>query len=617
MVRLPNTPAYVLLRELGKGGFGVAYESELAAPPALAPGLSLASPSPARVCVKLEPCVDKKGARKNEPLDWDAMRRLEGVPGVPKLFATGTHSDSGRGRGAHFATVMTLLGESLHCARQRRASGFGLPQVALWAVQGLETLRCAHEKGLLHRDVKPENILLGRYLSESDAARAALTAAPLGRLYFCDWGLASKSDRSYRAAFPGSVTGTAGYASVHAHMGRAPAPRDDLESFAYCLAYALRGRLPWTFPGKAGDSKTDRAAYTKLCRSMMSVSASDLFPAAEERPFRHFAQAAFSLPFDSSELPYAALAALFAPLAAAAPGAPSPGPPKQLSLELPESLRQPAKGRCGMPTHGWILLFRKGESMKQRYHSHVASGNVTKHLTKAWSDGLWLTVGATCDASSSTGGGFSLCFVVDERPEWGMRPIRPERQSVNVSRNGMSSNMLPSEWIEKKWTAGYLITEVCGNRQGDSLVVMTKLASGCAPRGHDFAQRYRVHEDYPYDWMAEKKALGYSVTTLAPFGSRFLAVVSMLPSSWKQEQVCELDFCYPSEPLHRHWEAGYRIRSFAGNLDTLGIIMETGHGENAESTERRPGTDFPGSVVKRHWEKQEYLRGMTYGRITC
>ena len=39
--------------------------------------------------------------------------------------------------------------------------------------------------------------------------------------------------------------GTIRYASVHAHLGRAPSRRDDLESLAYTLMFLLNGRLPW------------------------------------------------------------------------------------------------------------------------------------------------------------------------------------------------------------------------------------------------------------------------------------------------------------------------------------------------------------------------------------
>jgi hypothetical protein len=56
--------------------------------------------------------------------------------------------------------------------------------------------------------------------------------------------------------------GTIRYASVHAHLGRTPSRRDDLESLAYTLLFLLNGRLPWQ--GFQGDNKGYLVAKKKM-----------------------------------------------------------------------------------------------------------------------------------------------------------------------------------------------------------------------------------------------------------------------------------------------------------------------------------------------------------------
>lgn len=424
------------------------------------------------------------------------------------------------------------------------------------------------------------------------------------------------------------MTGTPGYASVHAHLGRAPAPRDDLESFAYALSYALRGRLPWTTPGKQADSAADRRANAETCRAMMRCHASKLFCGAGEAPFVAFATAVFALPFDAWKLPYASLASLFAPIASGPPAAALAAAAPPLAAEL----SAPTKGRCvaGAGEHlGWILLFQEGPPMKQRYHSHVRRDSVLKHCQAAWADGMWVS---SIAAGPDEGAHTLLSFVVDAKPHWGLQRMRPQEQSVHLSHNQPASNCMPADWIAKQWERGYVITAVAGQSSGHSAVVMTRL-----PGSSTYQQRYRLHDRYPHEWIAEKRGLGFSVTTIAAFGASFLIVVSMLPSRERREQTVEMDFCYPSEPIHMHWNAGLRLRLLAANADLCACVMEEGEELLGEMTERKHGPDFPSHVVKRHWcalapprparpltasravrrDKNHYLRGITYGRVTA
>ncbi|XP_010421791.1 PREDICTED: casein kinase 1-like protein 5 [Camelina sativa] len=178
---------------------------------------------------------------------------LQGGTGIPNMKWCGVDAD-------HNVLVMDLLGGSLedlfsYCNRK-----FTLKTVLMLADQMINRLEFIHSKSYIHRDIKPDNFLMG-----------------LGRLadqfYIIDFGLAKKyrDSSSYRHVpyrENKSLIGTPAFASLNTHLGIEQSRRDDIESLGYILMYFLNGSLPWQGL-KAANKKQN---YDKIKEKKVSTS---------------------------------------------------------------------------------------------------------------------------------------------------------------------------------------------------------------------------------------------------------------------------------------------------------------------------------------------------------
>lgn len=133
--------------------------------------------------------------------------------------------------------VMELLGKSLEDIFQSQKKKFSLKTVCMIAGQMLDRIEFIHNKHIIHRDIKPDNFVIG------DGAKNST-------IYILDFGLAKKfrSSRTLqhiRFTINKKLTGTARYASINSLKGCEQSRRDDLEAIGYVLLYFLRGSLPW------------------------------------------------------------------------------------------------------------------------------------------------------------------------------------------------------------------------------------------------------------------------------------------------------------------------------------------------------------------------------------
>ncbi|KFK40308.1 hypothetical protein AALP_AA3G358100 [Arabis alpina] len=224
-------------RKIGSGSFGEIY-------------LGTDIQTNEEVAIKLE---NVKTPHPQLSYESRIYRVLQGGTGIPNMKWYGVEGD-------YNVLVMDLLGPSLedlfsYCNRK-----FTLKTVLMLADQMINRLEYIHSKSYLHRDIKPDNFLMG-------LGRRA------NQVYIIDFGLAKKyRDSSTHRHIPyrenKSLIGTPRYASLNTHLGIEQSRRDDIESLGYILMYFLMGSLPWQGL-KAGNKKQK---YDKISEKKVSTT---------------------------------------------------------------------------------------------------------------------------------------------------------------------------------------------------------------------------------------------------------------------------------------------------------------------------------------------------------
>ena len=160
---------------------------------------------------------------------------------------------------------MELLGESLEDIFQKQQKKYSIKTVCMIGIQLIDRLEFIHNKNIIHRDIKPDNFVIGLDNNKSHI------------IYVLDFGLSKKfrSSRTHqhiKFSVNRKLTGTARYASINALKGCEQSRRDDLEAIGYVLMYFLRGSLPWQ--GLHVHKGEDR--YKKILAKKRSTSAEEL-----------------------------------------------------------------------------------------------------------------------------------------------------------------------------------------------------------------------------------------------------------------------------------------------------------------------------------------------------
>ncbi|MEH3053341.1 MAG: serine/threonine-protein kinase [Patulibacter minatonensis] len=241
--------------------------------------------------------------------------------------------DVGQDRNAPFIVFEYVAGETLK-ARIRRLGRLEVTEALAYAIEIGRALQAAHDKGIVHRDVKPQNVLI------DEDGRAKVT----------DFGIARTLEEDGLTA-DGRVLGTTDYVSPEQALGKRVGPQSDLYSLGIVLYEMLVGDVPFKGENQVAVAMRhvrEELPDVQLMRPGISVALAQLLD-------RLTAKDPAKRPTDSA----AAIADLEDVLAIESQrSGVAPGEATEILRSLPRKTRArvPLRTRIGRPSAGVIAL---------------------------------------------------------------------------------------------------------------------------------------------------------------------------------------------------------------------------------------------------------------------
>jgi TolB-like protein/Flp pilus assembly protein TadD/predicted Ser/Thr protein kinase len=199
---------YTILEKLGEGGMGVVYKAEDAKLKRI-------------VALKFLPQYLTSDANEKERFYHEARAASAlSHPNITTIYEMGEYG------GQLFIAMEYVEGRTLKELAEKEPPS--LEKALEIAIQVGEGLAAAHEKGIVHRDIKSENVMV----------------TPKGQAKIMDFGLA-KVTGATRLTRTGSTLGTAAYMSPEQAQGEEVDERSDIFSFGVVMYELLTGKLPF------------------------------------------------------------------------------------------------------------------------------------------------------------------------------------------------------------------------------------------------------------------------------------------------------------------------------------------------------------------------------------
>jgi len=236
---------YKIIEKIGEGSFGSIYK-----------GKNIRTNE--ELAIKIEPIDSNLKLLKNESIIYQYLSNTSGIPSI-KWYGRDEEN---------YYMVISLLGKSLQEIKNKYKI-FSLKSTLLVGIKIITLLKTIHEKGLLHRDVKPDNFLFALNNNKE--------------IYIIDFGFCRsyinhETNKHISIKKTNNLIGTQTYASINAHDYIELSRRDDIESLFYMLIYFCCGSLEWQNINIDTNNTSDKNQFIKQMKIKMIEKPSTNIP---------------------------------------------------------------------------------------------------------------------------------------------------------------------------------------------------------------------------------------------------------------------------------------------------------------------------------------------------
>jgi serine/threonine protein kinase len=258
MVKTDRPFPYQIIKKVGSGAFGDVYKA------------SHSNNKNVLVAVKCEDISenDKKRRLFEEYKIYTRLGNNNIHVGIPNVYFSGLANiiepdntgevvnNSKSDKNMKNVIVIDYLGPNLDKLYSSFKKQFSIKTILMIAIQCLDRIQFIHNNGIIHRDIKPDNFLIGQ------------NADNISTIFIVDFGLSKKyidytSFTINKFGNTRSFTGTYRFCSMRNHKYIEQSRRDDLESLGYMILYFFKGSLPWQDVNEDEREKRNELIYAK------------------------------------------------------------------------------------------------------------------------------------------------------------------------------------------------------------------------------------------------------------------------------------------------------------------------------------------------------------------